>query len=60
MNGQTMNYKKSIANTVHPIMPSELPNVKIDYAGLLAYAKNKGLKVIQLTESEKNKFVTYL
>ena len=55
-----MNYKKSITNTVRPIMPSELPNVKIDYAGLLSYAKSKGLKVVQLSENEKNKFITRL
>lgn len=60
MNGQMMNYKKSITNTVRPIMPSELPNVKIDYAGLLSYAKSKGLKVVQLSENEKSKFITRL
>ena len=32
-----MNYKASL-NAPDPIMPSEIPNVHIDYEGLIAYA----------------------
>ena len=58
MSGQTMNYKISLKNPLKPIMPSELPNVRIDYKGLLEFAKQKGVRVIELTEEEKNRFVT--
>ena len=58
MNGQTMNYKISLNTSVRPILPSELPKVRIDYKGLLNYAKKKGVRVIELTEAEKNAFVT--
>ena len=58
MNGQMMNYKISLNNTARPIMPSELPKIRIDYKGLLNYAKRKGVHVIDLTEEEKNQFVT--
>lgn len=57
MNGQMMNYKISLNDTAKPIMPSELPDVMIDYKGLLSYAKQKGVRVIDLTEEEKNQFV---
>ena len=43
---------------IKPIMPSELPNVRIDYKGLLDYAQKKGVSVIELTDEEKNRFVS--
>lgn len=58
MSGQMMNYKISLRNSMNPIMPSELPDVRIDYKGLLEFAKQKGVRVIELTEEEKNRFVT--
>lgn len=58
MNGQRMNYKSSLNTSAKPIMPSELPKVMIDYKGLLNYAKQKGVRVIDLPDSEKNRFVT--
>lgn len=58
MSGQTMNYKISLRNSLKPIMPSELPDVRIDYKGLLEFAKQRGVRVIELTEEEKNRFVT--
>lgn len=58
MSGQMMNYKISLRNAMNPIMPSELPDVRIDYKGLLEFAKQKGVRVIELTEEEKNRFVT--
>lgn len=58
MSGQMMNYKISLDASMRPIMPSELPKVRIDYKGLLSFAKQKGVRVIDLTEAEKNQFVT--
>lgn len=58
MSGQMMNYKISLNASTQPIMPSELPQVRIDYKGLLSFAKQKGVRVIDLTEAEKNRFVT--
>lgn len=57
MNGRTMNYKLSVNTSTEPIMPSELPKVTIDYKGLLSYAKQKGVRVIELTEAEKERFI---
>lgn len=57
MSGQTMNYKNSLNTSGEPIMPSELPDVIIDYNGLRQYAKEKGIPVINLSEEEKNLFV---
>ncbi len=41
-----------------PIMPSQLPKIKIDLAGLSRYAKEKGVSLYQLTEDEKNKYIS--
>lgn len=38
-------------------MPSQLPKVKMDLAGLSRYAKSKGVTLAELTEQEKNKFL---
>lgn len=45
---------------VKPIMPSELPDVRIDYKGLLDYTQKKGVSVSELTNEEKNRFVSQL
>ena len=58
MSGQMMNYKISLNDSARPIMQSELPKVMIDYKGLLNYAKKKGVRVIELTDIEKKRFVT--
>lgn len=51
-----MNYRASM-DAQKPIMPSELPNIRIDYKGLVKYAKKKGVRVIELADSEKNRFI---
>ena len=53
-----MNIKKNNSPSARPILPSELPKVRIDYNGLLNYAKQKGVQVIELTDAEKNQFVS--
>lgn len=41
-----MNCKILLNNPAHPIMSSELPQVRIDYKELLSFAKYKGVRVI--------------
>lgn len=60
MSGLMMNYKKyyDYVNTMTPpVMPSELPKVKIRLRDMAAYARKKGIKVTELTEEEKNSFI---
>lgn len=60
MNGQMLNYKRymeSLERTPQPILPSQLPKVKINLAGLSRYAKEKGISLSELTENEKHLFV---
>lgn len=56
MIGQKMNYRASL-NASKPIMPSQIPKVKIDYQGLIKYADTVGKSVIDLSDEEKNKFI---
>ena len=58
--GQTINYDKyiyALQNTPAPILCAQLPSVKIDMAGLIEYAHEKGVKVGDLSEEEKNRFI---
>ena len=57
MNGQMMNfnnYQVSLSKMVS-LEPTRTP-FEIDYKGLIAFAKEKGKKVVELTEKEKEKF----
>lgn len=40
-----------------PIMPSEMPNIKVDMRGMLDYAKKHQISVEDLTDDERAKFV---
>ncbi len=53
-------YENSLKRMQKPIMPSQLPKIKIkmDLAGLSRYAKEKGVSLYQLTEDEKNKYIS--
>ena len=58
MNGQMMNYKRyheSLANTAEP--SNGIPKLKIDYDGLIAYAKEKHVSPNELSDEEKARFV---
>ncbi len=55
MNGLMTRYKESLSKTPKPIPFSEIKG-KMDYRGLLAYAKSQGKKVSDLTQAEKKKF----
>lgn len=48
-------YKEILAKTPKPVPFSEIKG-RMDYRGLLAYAKSQGKKVSDLTLQEKKKF----
>ena len=56
MTGQKMNYKASMESP-EPIMPSQIPNIKIDYKGLIKYAEVAEKPVIALSDKEKNAYI---
>ena len=56
MNGQMKKYKESLKETSGPVMLSQIKKT-MDLRGLIKYAKDKGVKVQQLTEKEKMSFV---
>lgn len=39
-------YKESLSRTPRPIMPSQIPKVKLDMRGLVKYAKERGIAPI--------------
>lgn len=62
MNGQTMNYNNyfsAIKSMPQPVPFSELPNVRMDFRGILQYAKERNINPNDLTMEEREKFVTY-
>ena len=57
---QMLNYRRynDVLNASSgPKKRSDFPNVTADYRGLIAYAKNKGVAVTELTQEEKDRFV---
>ena len=50
-------YEDTIRTMTGPIEARELPDVQINYKGLLDYAEQKGVPVIELSEAEKSQFV---
>ena len=60
MKPQTKNYKRyyeALKASSNPVKKSELPNVVADYRGLIAYAREKGVAVTELSQEEKNRYV---
>lgn len=60
MNGQMLSskrYEMSLKHMAEPILPSQLPKIKMNLAGLSRYAKEKGISLYDLTEDEKEKFI---
>ena len=57
MNGLMNKYKESLKNTPKPVMPSEVPKLKMALNELLAYSKLKNVSPIDLTDDEKEKFI---
>ncbi len=58
MNGQMKKYRESLAKTPEPILLSQI-QTKMDLRGLMNYAKEKGKKVVDLTDQEKKLFVNH-
>ena len=56
MIGQMTKYKESLRHMPEPVMLSQIQS-KVDLRGLMKYAKEKGVKVTQLTKEEKNRFL---
>ena len=60
ISGQTINYDKYnsvLLNMPAPILGNQIPDVKIDLSALISYAHNKGVKIGDLTNEEKNQFI---
>lgn len=60
MSGQMLSSKKyemSLKRMMEPVLPSQLPKIKMDLAGLSRYAKEKGISLSELTDEEKRRFV---
>ncbi len=57
MNGQMKKYRNSLAAMQGPILLNQCPDIKLDLRGLMNYAKEKGVKVIELSEAEKASFI---
>lgn len=58
MNRQMKKYKESLSRTPGPVMPSRIPNIKLDMRGLVKYAKERNVAPIDLTQEEKERFMT--
>ena len=56
MNGQMKSYRPSAL--AGPYYKADIPNIKIDYRGLTAFAHNTGRSVCDLTDEEKNRFIS--
>lgn len=57
INDRIKKYKASLANMEEPIQLSQIKN-KMDTRGVIKYAKDKGVSVADLTDEEKNRFVS--
>lgn len=60
MNGVQMSlkkYRQTVEHMAPPIMPSELPKIKMDISGMTAYAKKVGKQLNELTKEERNRFI---
>ena len=56
MTGQMKKYRESLKKTPEPILMSQIQQ-KMDLRGLMAYAKERGMKVAELSEQERMSFV---
>ena len=50
--------EESLSRTFGPIMPSQIPKVKLDMRGMVKYAKERDIAPIDLTQEEKERFMT--
>ena len=56
MTGLMKNYKESLKDAPQPILLKQMKNT-IDLKALFSYAKANNMKVSELSESDKKKFV---
>ena len=56
MTGQMKRYRESLKETPEPILLSQI-QTKMDLRGLMKYAKEKGKKVMELSEEERRAFI---
>ena len=40
-----------------PYFKADIPNIRIDYKGLTAFARKEGKRVCDLSDEEKNRFI---
>jgi hypothetical protein len=60
MSGQTMNYKKYydyLKTMQEPIMPSQMPKIKINLSAVSKLAKERNICFADLSETEKTDFL---
>lgn len=57
MKDQKKRYEQLLDEMGQPTSLKDIPNRKIDYKSLIAYAKSKGMRVIDLPLEERMKFV---
>ena len=60
MNGQMKKYSESLSQTPGPVPPESIPKVKIDYEGLISYARDKGVTPAELSFEESARYMTEL
>ena len=56
MTGQMKRYRESLKETPEPILLSQI-QTKMDLRGLMKYAREKGKKVMELSEEERRSFI---
>ena len=56
MTGQMKRYRESLKKTPDPILLSQIQK-KMDLRGLMTYAKERGMKVAELSDQERMSFV---
>ena len=56
MTGQMKRYRESLKETPEPILLSQI-QTKMDLRVLMKYAKEKGKKVMELSEEERRSFI---
>ncbi|MCR5063455.1 MAG: hypothetical protein K6A89_09245 [Treponema sp.] len=58
MNGLMSRYKESLKKTPKPVMPSKILKTHIDLKGLISYAKSKNVSPYDLSDQEKERFIS--
>ena len=56
MTGQMKKYRDSLEKTPEPVLLSQI-QTKMDLRGLMHYEKEKGKKVMELSEKERMSFI---